>query len=85
MFARKPKAPLKQAIALVDQALAIAETYRHDNAYTPDNEDISQFNALLAALWTNHCTLEHIVRNLHSRAPKWETPAPRDYHFSELG
>jgi hypothetical protein len=87
MFARKtraPKPPLKQAIALIDQALDIAETYRRDNAYTPDSEDIRQFDALLAALWANHCTLEHIVKNLRERTPHWQQSGAILRHFPEL-
>jgi hypothetical protein len=87
MFARKTRArkPLKLAIELVDQALAIADTYRRDNTYTPNSDDIRQFDALLAALWANHCTLEHIVRNLRGRAPNWQQSGTILRHFPELG
>jgi len=85
MFARKQKKPITQAIALIDEALAIADSYRRDNTYTPDNKDIEELDALLAALWANHCTLENIVRSLRGRAPEWERSTALARHFPELG
>ncbi len=67
MFAHKSRPPIRQAIALIDQALVIADRYRSDNDYTPNAEDIRQFDALLETLWNGRCTLEYIMRNLQHR------------------
>lgn len=67
MFARHSKPTIMHAAALIEEAAAIAESYRRDNSYTPNNEDLRQFNALLDALWLSRCNLEHIVRGLYGR------------------
>jgi hypothetical protein len=66
MFLRKkkPKMPLQQAIELVNQAVTLAETYSRDNNHALSNNDIQELNTLLAALWSNHCTLEYVIKTL---------------------
>ena len=85
MAARKTPSPLKHALELMDQAMLIAESYGRNASRAFSNDDITQFDVLLAALWANHCMLEHILNNLRVQNLGAAESDSSCRYFPELG
>jgi hypothetical protein len=88
LFRKKPLPPLKQAIALINEAVEIAYKHQRNKQYMPTKSDLELFKRIEQLLSSASNTAAYIDRCMQQRAAgepegskKWHNDEVFDYHY----